>query len=68
MYVLLLGDRALLAPSSIAPRVWEATATIADRMAQWTEDGETIQSEADLDRSTFGGVGSVGLLLLDLWA
>src|SRR5579864_5278864 len=32
-----VGDWALLAPPSIAPRVWEATATMADRMAQWAE-------------------------------
>lgn len=62
-----IGDWALLAPSSIAPRVWEATATMADRMAQWAENGWTIQSEADLDRYTFGVAGSVGLLLSDLW-
>ncbi len=63
-----LGDWALLAPPSIAPRVWEATATMADRMAQWADDGWMIQTEADLDRYTFGVAGSVGLLLSDLWA
>jgi farnesyl-diphosphate farnesyltransferase len=63
-----VGDWALLAPSSIAPRVWEATATMADRMAQWAENGWTIRTEADLDRYTFGVAGSVGLLLSDLWA
>ena len=63
-----ISDWALLAPPTIAPRVWEATATMADRMAQWAENGWTIQSEADLDRYTFGVAGSVGLLLSDLWA
>jgi farnesyl-diphosphate farnesyltransferase len=63
-----ISDWALLAPPSIAPRVWEATATMADRMAQWATNGWTIQSEADLDRYTFGVAGSVGLLLSDLWA
>jgi farnesyl-diphosphate farnesyltransferase len=62
-----IGDWALLAPSSIAPRVWEATATMADRMAQWAEHGWVVQCEADLDRYTFGVAGSVGLLLSDLW-
>jgi farnesyl-diphosphate farnesyltransferase len=62
-----IGDWALLAPPSIAPRVWEATATMADRMAQWAENGWMIQCEADLDRYTFGVAGSVGLLLSDLW-
>ena len=63
-----IGDWALLAPPSIAPRVWGATATMADRMAQWAENGWAIQSETDLDRYTFGVAGSVGLLLSDLWA
>lgn len=63
-----VGDWALLAPPTIAPRVWGATATMADRMAQWAEYGWTIRTEADLDRYTFGVAGSVGLLLSDLWA
>ncbi len=63
-----LSDWALLAPSSIAPRVWEATAAMADRMAQWADNGWMIRTEADLDRYTFGVAGSVGLLLSDLWA
>ena len=63
-----VGDWALLASPSIAPRVWEATATMADRMAQWAENGWAIRTESDLDRYTFGVAGSVGLLLSDLWA
>src|SRR5437764_1186456 len=63
-----IGEWALLAPPSIAPRVWEATATMADRMAQWADSGWIIRTEADLDRYTFGVAGSVGLLLSDLWA
>lgn len=63
-----VGDWALLAPPSIAPRVWEATAAMADRMARWAENAWTIRTEADLDRYTFGVAGSVGLLLSDLWA
>src|SRR5258708_16014587 len=63
-----VGDWALLAPPSVAPRVWEATATMADRMAQWADNGWMIRTEADLDRYTFGVAGSVGLLLSDLWA
>ena len=62
-----IGEWALLADLSIAPRIWEATATMADRMAQWAEYNWRIQSEADLDRYTFGVAGSVGLLLTDLW-
>lgn len=63
-----IGEWAMLAPASIAPRVWGATAAMADRMAQWAVDGWVVQDEADLDRYTFGVAGSVGLLLSDLWA
>jgi farnesyl-diphosphate farnesyltransferase len=63
-----VGEWALLPPPSIAPRVWEATATMADRMAQWAEEGWNIRTEADLDRYTFSVAGSVGLLLSDLWS
>ena len=62
-----VGDWALLAPAPVAPRVWEATATMADRMAQWADNAWTIRTEADLDRYTFGVAGTVGLLLSDLW-
>ncbi|MEM8603371.1 MAG: phytoene/squalene synthase family protein [Cyanobacteria bacterium P01_H01_bin.121] len=63
-----LGDWALLAPPEIAPRVWDATAAMADRMATWSESGWHIHTEADLDRYTFSVAGSVGLMLSDLWA
>jgi farnesyl-diphosphate farnesyltransferase len=63
-----IADWALLAPAPIAPRVWEATATMADRMAHWADTSWRIGPEADLDRYTFGVAGSVGLLLSDLWA
>jgi farnesyl-diphosphate farnesyltransferase len=63
-----ISDWALLAPPSIAPRIWESTATMADRMAQWADNNWTVLTEADLDRYTFGVAGSVGLLLCDLWA
>lgn len=62
-----VGDWALLAPAPVGPRVWEATATMADRMARWADAAWTIRTEADLDRYTFGVAGSVGLLLSDLW-
>ena len=63
-----IGDWALLAPPAIAPRIWESTATMAERMAGWAENGWNIRSEVDLDRYTFSVAGSVGLLLSDLWA
>jgi farnesyl-diphosphate farnesyltransferase len=59
---------AILAPESIAPRIWDATAAMADRMAAWAECNWKIHTEADLDRYTFGVAGAVGLILSDLWA
>jgi len=63
-----IGEWALLAPMSIAPRVWDATAAMSDRMAHWAEDSWRIHTESDLDRYTFGVAGAVGLLLSDLWS
>lgn len=63
-----LGEWLLLAPESIAPRVWDATSNMAGRMAFWAESDWRIQSEADLNRYTYNVAGAVGLLLSDLWA
>lgn len=62
-----IGEWSLLAPESIAPRIWDATAAMADRMAYWAECNWAIETEADLDRYTFSVAGTVGLLLSDLW-
>lgn len=63
-----IGEWALLAPTTIAPRIWDATAAMADRMAYWAENNWKITTESDLDRYTFSVAGAVGLLLSDLWA
>ena len=63
-----IGDWACLAPESIAPRIWDATATMADRMANWVANGWKIHTESDLDRYTFAVAGAIGLLLCDIWA
>lgn len=55
------------APVGIAPRIWDATIAMADRMAYWAESGWTIQTEADLNSYTFSVAGSVGLLICDIW-
>jgi farnesyl-diphosphate farnesyltransferase len=55
------------APGDIAPRVWDATIAMAERMAYWTENHWQIQSEADLDGYTFSVAGAVGLLICDIW-
>jgi farnesyl-diphosphate farnesyltransferase len=58
----------ILAPETIAPRIWDATAAMSDRMASWADNNWKIHNEADLDRYTFGVAGAVGLLLSDLWS
>jgi farnesyl-diphosphate farnesyltransferase len=63
-----IGEWALLAPETIAPRIWDATAAMADRMAYWAEINWKIKNKSDLDRYTFSVAGAVGLLLSDLWA
>ncbi len=63
-----VGEWACHAPKFIAPRVWEATAAMADRMAHWAVSGWKVFTEADLNRYTYGVAGAVGLLLCDLWA
>ena len=63
-----ISEWAMLAPETIAPRIWDAIAAMADRMAYWAESGWTINKESDLDCYTYSVAGSVGLLLSDLWA
>lgn len=61
------GEWALLAPPSIAPRIWDATAAMADRMAYWADNNWKIKTKSHLDQYTFSVAGAVGLLLSDLW-
>lgn len=63
-----IGEWAILAQTSIAPRIWDATAAMADRMAYWAASSWEIQTQTDLDCYTFSVAGTVGLLLSDLWA
>jgi farnesyl-diphosphate farnesyltransferase len=63
-----IGEWAALAPASIAPRIWDATAAMSDRMAYWAENNWAVHTEADLNRYTFSVAGAVGLMLSDLWA
>jgi len=62
-----VAEWACFAPKFIAPRVWEATAAMADRMALWALNGFKVIDKYDLDRYTYGVAGSVGLLLCDIW-
>lgn len=63
-----LDGWAALAPAAVAPRVVEASASMAGRMAAWVDAGWAIRSEADLDAYTYAVAGAVGLLLADLVA
>lgn len=54
-------------PQGIAPRVWDASIAMADRMAYWVEKNWLIVSEADLNSYTFSVAGAVGLLICDIW-
>lgn len=63
-----LAEWACHAPAFIAPRIWEATASMADRMAHWAATGWRIINKSDLDRYTFSVAGAVGLLLSDISA
>jgi farnesyl-diphosphate farnesyltransferase len=63
-----IREWSILAPETIAPRIWDATAAMSERMAYWAERNWKIDNEADLDRYTFGVAGAVGLMLSDLWS
>ena len=62
-----IGEWLSSTPAEIAPRVWDATMAMAERMAYWVEKDWQIQTEADLDGYTFSVAGAVGLLICDVW-
>lgn len=62
-----LGDWLSQVPAAIAPRVWDATIAMAERMAYWADSHWHIHTEADLDGYTFSVAGAVGLLICDIW-
>jgi farnesyl-diphosphate farnesyltransferase len=63
-----ISEWACFAPEPVAPRIWDATAAMAERMANWVANDWKIRTESDLDRYTFAVAGAIGLLLCDLWA
>ncbi|MFJ2008618.1 squalene/phytoene synthase family protein [Streptomyces chartreusis] len=63
-----LNDWMDLAPRSIAPRVRDAIAVMADRMGLWARRRWAVHTRTDLDWYTYSVAGTVGLLLSDLWA
>lgn len=62
-----VGEWACYAPKFIAPRIWEATSGMADRMAHWALDSFQVDDKSDLDRYTYSVAGAVGLMLCDIW-
>lgn len=62
-----LDEWAALAAVDIAPRIWQSTADMAQRMAYWVDRDWRITNRRDLDRYTFCVAGAVGVLLTDLW-
>ncbi len=62
-----IGDWLTSVPREIAPRVWDTTIAMAERMAYWVENHWQIKTEADLDGYTFSVAGAVGLLICDIW-
>jgi farnesyl-diphosphate farnesyltransferase len=62
-----LDEWAHMAPKTIAPCIWDATSTMARRMAYWVDNDWRITTKHDLDRYTFSVAGAVGVLLSDLW-
>jgi farnesyl-diphosphate farnesyltransferase len=62
-----LGDWLAHAPGGISLRIWEATASMADRMASWADRNWQINNEADLNEYTYSVAGAVGLLICDIW-
>ena len=62
-----IGDWLTSLPTDIAPRVWDATIAMAERMAYWVENHWLIRTESDLDGYTFSVAGAVGLLICDIW-
>jgi farnesyl-diphosphate farnesyltransferase len=63
-----LDEWSHLAPTTIAPCIWNATAAMARRMAYWVANDWRINTKRDLDRYTFSVAGAVGVLLSDLWS
>lgn len=43
-----IREWSILAPESIAPRIWDATAAMADRMAYWSEKNWQIKNRSGL--------------------
>ena len=63
-----IGEWLSYPPGDIAPRIWDAAARMADRMAYWVRRNWKIRTETDLDRYTFDVAGAIGLLSCDVWS
>lgn len=60
-----IGEWAEHAPRELRPSIWNATASMADRMAFWTRANWRIETQADLDAYTYSVAGAIGLLICE---
>ncbi|MFJ8937326.1 squalene/phytoene synthase family protein [Streptomyces sp. NPDC102365] len=63
-----LPQWAALIPRDVAPRVCEAIAAMADRMAEWVLKEFRIHSRDDLDCYTYAVGSATVLIFCDLWS
>ncbi|MGW2184438.1 squalene/phytoene synthase family protein [Streptomyces sp. NPDC001719] len=63
-----LADWCQLAPPSIAARVIDGCAALAERLAVWARRDWRIRTVDDLDHYIFSASATLGTLLCDLWA
>lgn len=63
-----LEDWIASAPVDFMPRLVDASASMADRMAYWAGRNWLVQNEDELNSYTFSVAGAVGLLISDIWA
>ena len=62
-----LPSIAAAVPSQVQDSVYDATAAMAEEMADWVRRDWKIESQQDLDDYTFTVAGRVGLMLSELW-
>ena len=62
-----LDDWIRLCPTTALPVIKPYIAKMSSQMADWVQNGWSIQTESDLDRYTYSVAGMVGEMLSELW-